>query len=54
MDTYLSCDCPSCVGSWAEVGASVGAWLDDIDSVPFAHETFWTDRVGELREEETR
>lgn len=26
----------------------------DIDSVPFAHETFWTDRVGDLREEETR
>lgn len=22
----------------------------DIDSVPFAHETFWTDRVGDLKE----
>lgn len=24
------------------------------DGVPFEHETFWTDRVGDLREEETR
>lgn len=26
----------------------------DNDSVPFEHENFWTDRVGELRTEDTR
>ena len=26
----------------------------DNDSVPFEHETFWTDRVGDLRSEDTR
>lgn len=26
----------------------------ELDSVPFEHETFWTDRVGELRTEDTR
>ena len=26
----------------------------EFDSVPFAHETFWTDRVGDLRTEDTR
>lgn len=31
-----------------------GTEPDGIDSVPFAHEDYWTDRVGELREEETR
>lgn len=28
--------------------------LADVDSVPFAHEDYLTDRVGDLREEETR
>ena len=23
---------------------------EDLDSVPFEHETFWTDRVGDLKE----
>jgi hypothetical protein len=26
----------------------------DIDSVPYAHEDYWTDRVGDLRTEVTR
>lgn len=26
----------------------------ELDSVPFAHEDYWTDRVGDLRTEETR
>jgi hypothetical protein len=54
MDIDLSCDCPACVGTWAEVGDGFDSWRGDIDSAPFAHEAFWTDRVGDLRTEDTR
>lgn len=33
--------------------ALFAAYRDDIDAAPFAHETFWTDRVGDLRTEAT-
>lgn len=29
-------------------------WRAELDSVLFEHETFWTDRVGDLRTEDTR
>lgn len=38
----------------AELLALFAAWQADVDSMPFEHEDFWTDRVGELREEENR
>lgn len=53
MDIDLSCDCPDCVGTWAEVGDDFDQWRGDIDSVPFAHEAAWNIPVGDLRTEAT-
>ncbi len=37
-----------------DIDALFAVWQADIDSVPFAHEDYWMDQVGDLRTEETR